>query len=368
MRIAFYAPLKSPDHPVPSGDRRMAQLFFTALQLAGHEPILASRLRSYERCGDPHRQARIAALGVRIAEHFVRRCRDAPETAPQFWFTYHLYHKAPDWLGPIIAAALGIPYLVAEASHAPKQAFGPWRTGYRAVEDAIRRADAVIGLNPVDRDCIMPLLRHPRRWVAVKPFVDAAAYRLVSPTKPDAPRLITVAMMRHGDKLASYRVLGEALSAVRDLSWSLEVIGDGPARSEVEAALAPITHRVIWSGMLGAEAIAERLTSSDLYVWPALGEAYGMALLEAHASGLPVVAGASGGVSEIVASELTGILVAPGDHAAFAAAVRTLITNRRWRLGLARAARRKVQMEHDLSSAARRLGAVIEVAGRARAA
>ena len=48
MRIAFYAPLKPPDHPVPSGDRRVAQLFFEAVRLAGHEPLLASRFRSYD--------------------------------------------------------------------------------------------------------------------------------------------------------------------------------------------------------------------------------------------------------------------------------------------------------------------------------
>ena len=36
MRIAFYAPLKPPDHPVPSGDRRMARLLMAALATAGH--------------------------------------------------------------------------------------------------------------------------------------------------------------------------------------------------------------------------------------------------------------------------------------------------------------------------------------------
>ena len=64
MRIAFYAPLKPPDHPVPSGDRQIAQLFLAAMRLAGHEPILASRFRSYEGSGDPVRQARLAALNA----------------------------------------------------------------------------------------------------------------------------------------------------------------------------------------------------------------------------------------------------------------------------------------------------------------
>src|SRR5215472_3881449 len=99
MRIAFYAPLKPPDHPVPSGDRQMARLFLAALRCAGHEPVLASRFRSFEGRGDQHRQARLAAFGKKLADRFVRRCRTAPADAPDLWFTYHIYHKAPDWLG-----------------------------------------------------------------------------------------------------------------------------------------------------------------------------------------------------------------------------------------------------------------------------
>ena len=134
MRIAFYAPLKPPDHPVPSGDRQVAQLFLKALRLAGHEPVLASRFRSFEGRGDGQRQARLAVLGRRLADRSLRRYRQTPMAAPELWFTYHLYHKAPDWLGPRISTALEIPYVVAEASFAPKQAGGPWMIGHRAAE------------------------------------------------------------------------------------------------------------------------------------------------------------------------------------------------------------------------------------------
>src|SRR5207253_11404693 len=69
------------------------------------------------------------------------RSREAPQVAPELWFTYHLYHKAPDWLGPQIADALRIPYVVAEASDAPKQASRGWAAGRRAAERAIRRSE-----------------------------------------------------------------------------------------------------------------------------------------------------------------------------------------------------------------------------------
>src|SRR5579864_3474188 len=314
MRIAFYAPLKPPDHPMPSGDRRVAQLFYEALRGAGHEPFLASRLRSYDGEGDPSRQARLGRVARSTAGRLLRRWRQEPGTAPQLWFTYHLYYKAPDWLGPAVSTALGIPYVVAEASAAPKRAGGDWQIGHRAVEEALRRADAVLGLNPVDRECVLPLLRDSRRWIALSPFLDMrryGGYRARQQSSP--PRLIAVAMMRHGDKLLSYRLLGAALVRLLDLPWSLDIVGDGPARAEVEGALAPLGSRIRYRGALDDAAIAAALAAADLFVWPAVNEAFGMALLEAQASGVAVVAGASGGVAGIVAAGETGLLAPPGD-------------------------------------------------------
>jgi glycosyltransferase involved in cell wall biosynthesis len=359
MRIAFYAPLKPPDHPIPSGDRRMAQLFLAALRLAGHEPVLASRFRSYDGYGDCVRQVRLAAIGRRVAERRMRHWREAPELAPELWFSYHIYHKAPDWLGPVVADELGIPYIVAEASVTPRQELGPWALGHRAAECAIQQAAVVIGLNPSDRECVLPLLRDPWRWVALKPFLDAASYSRNARREGDQPRLITVAMMRHGDKLASYQILGDALSRLVDLPWSLEVIGDGPARHDVENAFISIGQRVTWMGSLSQTAVAERMAVADLFLWPAVNEAFGMALLEAQASGLPVVAGSAGGVRDIVLSGATGLLVAPGDACAFAAAVRGLVFDGSRRSAFGAAARQRVLRQHDLPSAARRLAAVL---------
>jgi glycosyltransferase involved in cell wall biosynthesis len=368
MRIAFYAPLKPPDHPVPSGDREIARLFLAALRRAGHEPFLASRMRSFDGAGDAEHQARIAALSQRTAERLLRRWREQPEAAPELWFTYHLYYKAPDWLGPAVSAALGIPYVVAEASYAAKRATGPWADGHRAVKRALRRADAVIGLNSADRDGVLPLLRDPGCLVALPPFLDTAAYPARESRRAEAPRLIAVAMMRHGDKLASYRVLGAALAQLLDVPWSLDIVGDGPARPEVEEALAPLRPRVTYRGALDDQGVAAALAQADFFVWPAINEAFGMALLEAQASGLPVVAGASGGVGDIVLPGTTGLLAPPGDAEAFASAVRRLIRDPAARAAMGLAAVQKVRREHDVSIAAARLAGLIDALGRKRAA
>ncbi len=68
----------------------------------------------------------MAAKGQQLADKLIAKYKKLPKAKrPQAWFTYHLYYKAVDWIGPRVAAALDIPYLVAEASHAPKRARGP---------------------------------------------------------------------------------------------------------------------------------------------------------------------------------------------------------------------------------------------------
>ena len=347
MRIAFYAPLKPPDHPVPSGERQIARLMLRALEAAGHEAFLASRFRPLDKRGDPRRQQRLQALGGRLAERLEARL-----PAFDVWFTYHLYYKAPDWLGPRLAAARGAAYWVAEASHAPKRAGGPWDLGHRAAADAIGRADRLFCLNPNDRACLAQLAR-PERMTDLPPFLDAAVWRHAS-GRGDPPLLVTVAMMREGAKLASYRRLGAALAELDDLPWRLLVVGDGPARDEVRAALP--AGRTCWLGRRGEAELPAILANADLFVWPAEREAIGLALLEAAAAGLPVVAARTGGVPAVVAHGETGLLAPPGDAGAFARCLRALLTDPARRRAMGAAARKRVLARHDIAHAAAVLG------------
>lgn len=373
MRVAFYAPMKPPGSPAPSGDRAVARLLVRALEAAGHAPRLASRFRAW--AADPVEQARRRAAGARAARRLVGRYRAAAEEdRPELWFTYHLYYKAPDWLGPAVADALAIPYVVAEASHAPKRASGPWAMGHAAAAAAIRRADAVIGLNPVDRARVEPLLAGAGRLHALAPFVDTAPFAAAAAARarhrarlaralaldPGRPILLAAAMMRAGDKLASYRVLAEALSRLAGESWTLAVAGDGPARPEVEAAFAVLPPgRARFLGQAAARALPGLYAAADLFVWPAVREAYGMALLEAQAAGLPAVAANSGGVAQIVAHGRTGLLAAEGDAGAFAEAVRGLLRAPGRRAAFAAAARRKAGSEHGLARASAALDRIL---------
>ncbi len=374
MRVAFYAPMKAPSHPLPSGDRRMARLLIAALQKTGCNVEQACAFCSFDATGDAMRQRRLGEIGRRAARVLSRRYLGRPTVdRPDLWFTYHLYHKAPDWLGPTVSRTLRIPYVVAEASHAPKQKLGPWAPGYEAASEAIASADLAFGLNSADSECVLPLLADPGRLVPLKPFIDTSGFTSAAANRerfrrtliqayglePEVPVLLTVAMMRHGDKLASYRLLGQALGRLRSRPWRLLVVGDGPARAEVEAALGPLRSRVIWLGELDGEALPAIYAGSDLYVWPAIGEAYGMAFVEAQAAGLPVVGGRTGGVPDVVADGETGRLVPIGDEQAFAAAVAELLDDADGRRAMGVCAGVRMRGDHDLSVAARALGSAL---------
>ena len=367
MRIAFYAPLKPPDHSVPSGDRRMARLLMQALELAGHDVEVACRLRSRDGLGDPARQQRLSRLGERLAASRLRRyrAREAAER-PAVWFTYHLYYKAPDWIGPRVAAGLGIPYVAAEASLAMKRAGGRWALGHEATVSALDQAAAVITLNPVDAEC----LSHVRRVHPLPPFLDTAPFAEAAAERPrhrkrladrhglDPKRhwLLVVAMMRDGDKLQSFRLLAGALRDLGRNDWQLLIVGDGPARDAVEAAFADFpTNQVQFLGERHDTDLPPLYAAADLYVWPAVNEAFGMSLLEAQAAALPVVAGNYGGVSGVVHDGLTGRLTPPGDRAAFAACVSALLDDAPGRTRMARATARHVEATHGLGTAARSL-------------
>ena len=73
MKVAFYAPLKPPDWPVPSGDRTIARSIIRALTIAGHTVTVAARLRAFNRTGVPERSAQIAQRANRITDGLIRR-------------------------------------------------------------------------------------------------------------------------------------------------------------------------------------------------------------------------------------------------------------------------------------------------------
>ena len=101
------------------------------------------------------------------------------------------------------------------------------------------------------------------------------------------------------------------------------VIGEGPAR----AWFAERLPKAVFTGQLTGTDLATALASSDAFLNPSITEAFGNVTLEAMASGLPVIAAAASGATNLVQDGITGTLVEPGDVDAFAAAIDAYATD-----------------------------------------
>ena len=339
-KIAFYAPMKAPTHPTPSGDRAMAQSLM-ALLAEDADVVLASELRLHEPLGDRDQQT---LLQQRASREVGRLLAELPEV--DLWVSYHNYYKAPDLIGPEVAAARDIPYVQIESTRASKRLIGPWSDFAQATHAAADQAEVIFYLTDQDRETLERDRAEGQQLVHLRPYLPRAD--LPEPSTLQGP-MLAVGMMRQGDKLASYALIAETLrhldaEAERAVDWHLEIAGDGPARAEVEALVAPYQGRVTFLGQLDAEGLAAAYQRASLFLWPGVNEAYGMVYLEAQAHGLPVVAQDRPGLRDVL---LPGAYPPPEAGAkALAAAVAHLLDSADEREALGRRVRDHIATHH----------------------
>ncbi|MDQ0321497.1 glycosyltransferase involved in cell wall biosynthesis [Pararhizobium capsulatum DSM 1112] len=333
----------------------MGRQLMAALDRAGHEVSVASKLRTFSKeprdlDGDTDVAFEIERLKASWEQH----------GKPDAWFTYHPYYKAPDLLGPRLSAEAGIAYVTAEASYSPRRDKGGWASSQARLIEGLQQA--AVNICMTERDRIgLAAVAPTARFVRLAPFIDASSF-LAEVPKPEPNRLVCVAMMRPGDKLDSFRLLAAALSRLDHLPWRLSVVGDGVAAAEVKAAFAGFAaDRVEWLGERQPAEIATILPRAALYVWPGCGEAYGLAYLEAQAAGLPVVAQETAGVPEVVEDGRTGWLAPAGDIEAYAAAIAGLLEDGEKRQAMAAAARNFAGEERSIVRASQTLAQIFQI-------
>ena len=140
------------------------------------------------------------------------------------------------------------------------------------------------------------------------------------------------------------RVVGEIPDA------DLVIVGDGYLGSALRMMTYDLglVDSVKFLGDISSERLARIYASSDIFVLPSLhAESFGMVLLEAMASEVPVVASETGGVPEVVKDGDEGILVKPGDEEQLAQAILELLRSEERRSQMAKAGRRKVLARYD---------------------
>lgn len=192
---------------------------------------------------------------------------------------------------------------------------------------AVTQADCVITTGKTVAEAVTA--RWPGKPVFLcEPGVGEAFLRN-RPWRADQPvKLLTVA---HLLPAKGHAELLEILRQLRHLRWHWHLAGDcerSPGtvrRLRDRAALAGLSDRITFHGVLRQEAVAALMGDSDLLVSPSTFEAYGMAVAEAAAAGLPVLSNRVGAAEQLIQHGVTGFLATAGDWDGFRGYLQVLL-------------------------------------------
>ena len=323
-----------------------ALLLVEVLRARGHDVTVACRPGSVT-------EARLPAVGTVLSDLHrwppdeLRRM--AAVVRERRIDVIHTHLSRAHFFGVLLRRLAGVP-VVATAHSARLQPHWWWNDHVIAVSEATARFQRRVNLVPRGRLSV------------VHNFVP-----LPGPIAADARPRLRASLGVAPDELLLGRVgslfrekgvvhLVRALSKIPKAK--LLLVGDGEAEVALraEAANRGVTERVIFAGPRSD--VSEILAALDVFVLPSLVEAFPMAILEAMAAGLPVVATRVGGVSECVADGETGLLVPPGDPEALAHAIASLDPGRRRTFG--DAGRRRVREHFTAERLVPRIEAIFE--------
>jgi glycosyltransferase involved in cell wall biosynthesis/aminoglycoside phosphotransferase (APT) family kinase protein len=222
----------------------------------------------------------------------------------------------------------------------------PNRSAYRQLRALAARVDRYLAVSREIADELVERLDWPAEKVEVAyNAVDVARAAVAAPPGlreqlgggETRPLVLTPARL---DAQKGHPVLLEAIAELPDALFLFA--GEGPERGALEARAAElgVAERVRFLGR--RDDIPELLAACDVFVLPSLYEGSSLAVLEAMAADIPVVSSAIGGTEELIEDGRSGLLVAPGDAPALAAALRRVLGDAELRRNLAARARERV--------------------------
>ena len=197
-------------------------------------------------------------------------------------------------------------YKQMEVVYAPSQAIAEELTTFGVESAAIRvypRGVDTARFDPVKRNGFY------KRWQ------DSGSFKL----------LYVGRVSREKDLDILTEAFKQALPTLKGRDVRLVIVGDGPYRAEMEQELEGLP--VIFTGVLHGERLAEAYASADLFVFPSTTDTFGNVVLEAQASGLPIIVSDKGGPCENIAPGKTGIIVPGRDAGRLAQAMSELCSD-----------------------------------------
>jgi len=173
------------------------------------------------------------------------------------------------------------------------------------------------------------------------------------------PRLLSVGRLVHQKGLD---LAIRALAQLKDLEWEWCIVGDGPQINVLKSLANElgIQDRVSFPGWLSHAELVECYKGSNLFLFPSRHEGMPNAVLEAMASGLPILASRIAGNEELVIDGETGILFPSEDVEALSVALRQLLTDSSQRQKMGNAARQRVEALYSWESTAQQYTLLLE--------
>jgi glycosyltransferase involved in cell wall biosynthesis len=356
------------EHLLSAENREAAQSTFAILPprprelLGAHASALLAHPRAYLRTLlDALQLARPGVKGrlwqgFYFAEAIIlwRHCRTAGASH------IHAHHAAAPADVAMLAAGFG-----ARAHSAP----GTWSltlhgpnelrdVQWFGLAEKVRRADRVVCISDFARSQLMALVEesHWAKMGVVHCGINPADYARTSEPRAGRARLLCVGrLVAEKGHAVLLGALARLVAEGRDIEAVL--VGSGPLRVHLQqmADDLGIAERVDFRGPLAQDEVIELYASSTLFCSSSFAEGVPVVLMEAMASGLPVIATAIAGVRELVVDGDTGLLVAPGREDQLASAIATLLGSPDFCLRLASAARRRVEREFNIERSAGQL-------------
>lgn len=214
-----------------------------------------------------------------------------------------------------------------------------------------------------------------RRRLSLLPRpVDARHFSPEGPAvhRTDRQRIVTVTR-----DLLPYRGVDDAIRALSRLPGAELVVVGGPDRHSLDkdadarrllgvARAVNVSDRVHLTGHVSRDDLPRVLRSADVFVAPSWYQPFGVALVEAMACGLPVVASAAGGMLDTVVNDVTGVLVPPRNPFKLAKSLDEVLRAGALRSGMGLAGRVRAQSRYCSDRVAAEAAEAYEVAARAK--
>lgn len=275
-----------------------------------------------------------------MPRNFLRACVPSFEfcsVLPVLWFlnrrksidTLHANFCVPDGIATRkLGRTLKLPYLITEhQGHLAEIIANPYLK--RKMITAYNQAHCVIVVSERLRKVLIPAGVKPNQITVIPNGIDTSLF--LPCHKPCAiKKLISISYLVENKGI---QVLLKALNLHKDKSLSLSIVGDGVYRHELEELCSELgfADRVKFLGEKNPDEVAKLLSEHDALVHPSFIESFGIVVVEAMASGLPVLATINGGSEDILTAQ-TGILVPARDAHALAEGIEKLI-NTSWDSG-----------------------------------